>query len=343
MMKKKSGRVTLQQVADHAGVSRATASLIVRNSPSISEATKKKVQASMQELGYVYDRIAANLRSQSSSTIGVVVTDFANPYYSEFLTGVHHQLEKEGYTVFLATTFDSDAKQDKLLSTMLEHRVGGVILCPVSDNSPATVKKIRQWNVPIVTAVREIPDLHCDYVGINYEKGVEMAIDHLIENGHTRIAFLGGLSDSSAWKKRFEGYTAAHGKADLSIDETLIFQSPVTREGGAQALDASLKHDNPPTAVFCFNDLVAFGVMQRMRELNLQPGTDLSVVGFDNVLEAATFYPSLTTVESFPKHIGTNAANLLHKRIKDQAREEERIILEPELFVRTSSGKKPNL
>ncbi|MCM3788974.1 LacI family DNA-binding transcriptional regulator [Domibacillus indicus] len=339
MRMKKSGRVTLQQVADHAGVSRATASLIVRNSPSISEATRKKVLASMEELGYVYDRIAANLRSQSSSTIGVVVTDFANPYYSEFLTGVHHQLEKEGYTVFLATTFDSDTKQDNLLSTMLEHRVGGVILCPVSDNSPASIGKILQLDVPIVTAVREIPDLHCDYVGINYKKGVEMAIDHLIENGHTRIAFLGGISDSSAWKKRFEGYAAAHKKAGLAVDESLIFQSPVTREGGARTLDTSLKHEAPPTAVFCFNDLVAFGVMQRMRELNLQPGRDLSVVGFDNVLEAETFYPSLTTVEAFPKHIGINAADLLHKRIKDHMRDQERIILEPELFVRASSGK----
>jgi LacI family transcriptional regulator len=337
MSKKKSGRVTLQQVADHAGVSRATASLIVRNSPSISDATKKKVQGSMTELGYVYDRVAANLRSQSSSTIGLIITDIANPYYAELLTGVHHQLEKEGYTVFLGTTFDSDVKQDKLLSTMLEHRVGGVILCPVSDNSPKTVDRIRQWNIPIVTAVREIPNLHCDYVGINYEAGVEMAITHLIEKGHKRIAFLGGLSDSSAWKKRYEGYAKAHEQAGLSLDESLIFQSAVTREGGGKALNESLQHGQPPTAVFCFNDLVAFGVMQRMRELDLQPGEDLSVVGFDNVLEAATFYPPLTTVESFPKHIGINAANLLHERIKDNSREDQRIILEPELFVRSSS------
>ncbi len=83
---------------------------------------------------------------------------------------------------------------------MLEHRVGGVILCPVSDNSPESIDKILKLDVPIVTAVRETPDLPCDYVGINYEKGVEMAIDHLIENGHSRIAFLGGISDSSAWK-----------------------------------------------------------------------------------------------------------------------------------------------
>ncbi|OLN23055.1 LacI family transcriptional regulator [Domibacillus antri] len=337
MAKKKSGRVTLQQVADHAGVSRATASLIVRNSPSISDATKKKVQESMKELGYVYDRVAANLRSQSSSTIGLIITDIANPYYSELLTGVHQKLEEEGYTVFLGTTFDSDAKQDKLLSTMLEHRVGGVILCPVSDNSPATIERIRQWNIPIVTAVREIPDLHCDYVGIDYEKGVEMAITHLIEKGHNRIAFLGGLSDSSAWKKRFEGFVNAHEKAGLSVDDSLIFQSAVTREGGSKALDESLKHAEPPTAVFCFNDLVAFGVMQRMRELGLKPGEDMSVVGFDNVLEAATFYPPLTTVEAFPKHIGINAASLLHERIKDNSREEQRIILEPELFVRESS------
>ena len=114
MESKKKGRVTLQQVAEHAGVSRSTASLIVRNSPTIPEATHKKVLASMNELGYVYDRVAANLRSQSSTTIGIIITDIANTFYSDLLLGIHEELEKDGYTGLLGTTFNLLSKQEQL-------------------------------------------------------------------------------------------------------------------------------------------------------------------------------------------------------------------------------------
>src|SRR4051812_48447680 len=120
MKRKKGSRVTLKDVAEHAGVSRATASLIVRNSPNVSDQTRKKVLAAMDELGYVYDRVAANLRSKRSSTVGVIFTDIANTFFSDFLKGVTTTLEAEGYTVLLGTTFDSEEKQVRLLSTMLE-------------------------------------------------------------------------------------------------------------------------------------------------------------------------------------------------------------------------------
>ncbi|WP_088104456.1 LacI family DNA-binding transcriptional regulator [Halalkalibacter urbisdiaboli] len=339
-MKKKRQRVTLQQVAEHAGVSRATASLIVRNSPNISEPTRKKVLESMRELGYVYDRVAANLRSQRSNTIGLIITDVANPFFAELLVGVHHTLEADGYTVILGTTFDLDHKQEQLLSTMLEHRVGGVILCPVSKSDPETLNRLAQWDIPIVLAVREIPGVEYDYVGINYKAGTEMALNHLIKKGHRRIAFLGGLSESSAWQARKQGYCHALEQAGIEIDESLIVESAAAREGGAESINVVLQNQNPPTAVFCFNDLVAFGVMEGLREKGLTPGKDIDVVGFDNVREAALTNPSLTTISSFARLIGSNAAELLHKRILNSELERKHIILEPELEVRDSTGSK---
>ena len=162
MKQSKKGRVTLQQVAKHAGVSTSTASLIVRNNPRISEATRKKVLKSMHELGYVYDRIAANLRSQSSDTVGIIITDISNTFFSEFLIGVHDALDEVGYTVLLGTTFDSVAKQDHLLSTMMEHRVGGLILCPVSESSQDTIERLNEIDTPMVLAVRELPGVNSD-------------------------------------------------------------------------------------------------------------------------------------------------------------------------------------
>lgn len=330
-------RVTLQDVANHAGVSRATASLIVRGSSKIAEKTKQKVLNSMHELGYVYDRVAANMRSQSSSTVGLIITDIANPFYAELLRGVHHSLEEAGYTVFLGTTFDSDVKQEQLISRMLEHRVGGIILCPVSESSKNSIERVKSIDIPLVLAVREIENVSCDYVGIDYEVGAQMAVNHLIHRGHRRIAFLGGTSHSTAWKERRNGYCSALKQAGLDIDETLIVESPVTREGGMGAIRKVLFQAKPPTAAFCFNDLVAHGVMLGLNDAGLKPGQDLAVVGFDNNNEAPLYNPPLTTVSSYARLIGSQAAILLHQRIVNQDRENQRIILQPELVVRKSS------
>lgn len=335
MMQKK--RVTLQDVAEHAGVSRATASLIVRGSPKIAEKTRKKVLDSMRELGYVYDRIAANMRSQNSSTVGLIITDVANPYYAELLRGVHNTLEEAGYIVFLGTTFDSDPKQEQLISRMLEHRVGGMILCPVSDSSPESIERIKNIDIPLVLAVRELEDISCDYVGIDYAVGAQMAVNHLILKGHQRIAFLGGTSESSAWKERRRGYERALQHAGIELDPSLIIESPVTREGGMSTVRKALLETKPPTAAFCFNDLVAHGVMLGLNEAGLQAGKDMAIVGFDNNNEAPLYNPPLTTVSSYARLIGSQAASLLHQRMVNHDRENQRIILQPELIVRSSS------
>ncbi|MFB7641713.1 LacI family DNA-binding transcriptional regulator [Peribacillus butanolivorans] len=337
MKQPKKGRVTLQQVAKHAGVSTSTASLIVRNNPRISEATRKKVLKSMRELGYVYDRIAANLRSQSSDTVGIIITDISNTFFSEFLIGVHDALEEVGYTVLLGTTFDSVTKQDQLLSTMLEHRVGGLILCPVSESTQETINRLNEIDTPFVLAVRELPEVNSDYVGINYPEGARIAVNHLIEKGHKRIAFLGGIRESSTWIERMEGYREALSKAGLEVDESLMIDSAPTREGGLEAVFKVLNNPDPPTAIFCFSDLIAFGVMQGLRMKGLIPGQDIDIVGFDNVPVAEIYHPPLTTVSSFPQLMGKEAANLLHQKMVNIDHEQQRIILNPELIIRESS------
>ncbi|WP_342603925.1 LacI family DNA-binding transcriptional regulator [Peribacillus sp. FSL E2-0159] len=337
MKQSKKGRVTLQQVAKHAGVSTSTASLIVRNNPRISEATRKKVLKSMHELGYVYDRIAANLRSQSSDTVGIIITDISNTFFSEFLIGVHDALDEVGYTVLLGTTFDSVAKQDHLLSTMMEHRVGGLILCPVSESSQDTIERLNEIDTPMVLAVRELPGVNSDYVGIDYPEGARIAVDHLLGKGHKRIALLGGIKESSTWIERMEGYREALSRAGLEVDESLVIDSAPTREGGLKAVLKVLENPNPPTAIFCFSDLIAFGVMQGLMMKGFTPGKDIDIVGFDNVPVAEIYHPPLTTISSFPRRIGKEAANLLYQQMEKIEREQQRIILNPELIIRESS------
>jgi LacI family transcriptional regulator len=291
----------------------------------------------MHELGYVYDRIAANLRSQSSDTVGIIITDISNTFFSEFLIGVHDALDEVGYTVLLGTTFDSVAKQDHLLSTMMEHRVGGLILCPVSESSQDTIERLNEIDTPMVLAVRELPGVNSDYVGIDYPEGARMAIDHLLGKGHKRIALLGGIKESSTWIERMEGYREALSRAGLEVDESLVIDSAPTREGGFEAVLKVLENPNPPTAIFCFSDLIAFGVMQGLMMKGITPGKDIDIVGFDNVPVAEIYHPPLTTISSFPRRIGKEAANLLYQQMEKIEREQQRIILNPELIIRESS------
>lgn len=334
---KKKTRVTLEQVAKHAGVSTTTASLIMRKSKTISSATRDKVLASMDELGYVYDRVAANLRSKSSTTIGLIITEIANPYFSELVNGVNQKLDAQGYTVLLGATSGSLNKQNLLLSTMLEYRVGGVILCPVADSSIEIVKRFEQWDIPLILVTNDMAGVNRDYVSVDYIAGARQAVEHLLRQGHRRIAFLGGPTASSSWQARKQGYVNALNQAGIEIDESLISGSPMSREGGLEALGKVLLNPDPPTAIFCFSDVIAFGVMVGLKEAGLAPGKDIAVVGFDNVKEAATSSPSLSTVSSSPQLVGNYAADLLYQRIMGLEEDPKRIVIQPELIIRNSS------
>ncbi len=331
-------RVTLQQVAAHAGVSRATASLILRGSSQISDSTRDKVMKSMHELGYVYDRVAANLRSHRSSTVGLIITEIANPFFAELLVGVHQELDDFGYSVILGTTFDLMSKQERLLASMLEYRAGGVILCPVSESSYEVVDILQQWDIPVVLVAKELPGAKCDYVGVDNVHGAELAVEHLVNLGHHRIAFLGGPTESSPWRERKQGYYNILRKFGLEIIDSLIFPSPATREGGIDAIKRALSLPSLPTAAFCFNDVVAIGVMQGLMNSDLYPGKDMAIVGFDDIPEVSIFTPGLTTISSSPRLIGKYAAQLLHKRMFNLGTDDtQRIILNPELIIRDST------
>lgn len=335
-------RVTLLQVAENAGVSRATASLALRGSPNISEATREKVKASMEQLGYVYDRVAANLRSRTSTTVGLIIMELANPFYSELLVGIHHELDKSGHTVILGTTFDSYAIQERLLSTMLENRVGGVILSAVPGSPSEPIERFNRLGIPLVLVGRKLPDANCDYVGVDNRLGGQIATGYLIRKGHQRIAFLGGFSQLSSRQGRKEGYDYALSQAGLDPDVTLVVETPATREGGIDGIQKLLTLPSPPTAVFCYNDTIAIGAMMKMREMGFIPGKDMAIVGFDDIPEAQIFSPKITTVSSMTRLMGVNAASLLHARMDGSEIPPQTIILEPSLVIRESCGYFPS-
>ena len=334
-------RVTLSDVAADAGVSRATASLVLRGSPLVSDRTREHVRASMQKLGYVYNRAAASLRAQRSHTVGLAVTDITNPFFAELAVGIEAHLDEARYTVLLTNTAEKLDKQDRLLATMHGYQIDGLLLCPARGTTLESLEHLRQWGLPFVLITRYLPGSEVDYVGPDNVAGAAMAVEHLLDLGHRHIAFVGGPPDSSARHDRLTGYRHALAGHGLTPDETLSLTSPVTREGGYAAMQTLLARPDPPTAALCYNDVVAFGAMLALQAAGLTPGHDVSIVGFDNIADSALWQPALTTVSITPHQIAEEAVHLLLNRIAHPNEDARQIVLPPELIVRDSSGPPP--
>lgn len=329
--------ITLQDVANDAGVSKTTASLVVRGSQSISDATTRKVLESIERLGYVYDRAAANLRSRNSSSVGIIISDITNPFFAELLAGANDQLDEYGYAILLGITYESKTKQDQLIDTMLENRVGGLILFPVANTPPHTIKKLQNLNIPVVLVGRDLRGANIDYVGVENKLAAKIATQLLIKSGHNRIAFLGGIPNTLTYLDRLAGYKGTLKDNGLNIDKSLIITGPQSRYGGHIVISNLLKLPDPPRAILCYNDIVALGAMERLHSVGLVPGKDVAVVGFDNIHEAALSRPKLTTVAADIRQAGKESAKVLYKRSLCLDAALIRVILSPQIIVRESS------
>lgn len=340
---KSKNRITLIDVAEDAGVSRATVSLVLRDSPLVAEETRARVQNSIRKLGYVYNRAAASLRTQRSLTVGLIISDISNPFFAELTLGIEAHLDESNYLALLSNTSEQTDKQDRILDTLQEQQADGVLLCPAQGTNFEALKRLREWRLPFVLVVRYLPGIEADYVGADNALGAKLAVEHLVKLGHRRIAFIGGAPDSSARRDRVSGYYHALQNYNLKIDDSLLITSPVTRTGGREAVLALLKRPDPPTATLCYNDIVAFGVMLGLQSAGHVPGKDFSVVGFDDIKEAALQHPPLTTVSISPRQIGKEAAQLLLERVANPADPARQIILPPRLIIRESSRPHPDL
>ena len=219
---------------------------------------------------------------------------------------------------------------------MRERRADGIMLCPARGTPPETIVRYSR-QLPTILITRYLAGVEVDYVGIDNELGARRATEHLIERGHRRIAFICGSNESSARQDRLLGMISILEKYRIPLDESLMFNSPVTRKGGYTAIQKVVDGVNPPTAVLCYNDVVAFGVMLGLRNCNLEPGRDVAVVGFDDVSEASLWNPSLSTVSATPTQMGQQAASLLLKRIEQPDRPAQQVILPSTLIIRASS------
>ena len=333
-------RVTVIDVAHAAGVSKSTVSLVLQGSSLVNEATRAKVSAVIRELGYVYNRGAANLRQSSakSKIIGVIVNDLTNSFFAELAVGIDMVVQSAGYVQFLSNSAESLDRQQELIASMREHGITGLIVSPARGTKAADLNPLTAGGIPVVVTVRNVPGAKVSTLMSDNVAGVRLAAEHLIELGHRRIGFLGGFADTAVHAERLRGYREALAAAGLPETDELVVSSAPSRAGGVAAIERALALASPPTAALCFNDAVAFGVCDGLRARRLEPGADFAVIGFDDVIEAQTAVPALTTVSVDPQGMGRRAANQLLKQINAGTTDGEAIVTSVRLVVRESCG-----
>jgi LacI family transcriptional regulator len=331
-------RVTLLDIAADAGVSRATASLVIRNVSSVADGTRKRVLKSIKRLGYVYHSGAANLRTQRSNAVGLIVSDITNPFFAEASVGIEGRLAASNYVTLLGNTSEDRAKEDQVLKTMREFPAQGILICPALERQASGGASALAGLLPIVSFARRVPGL--DYAGVDDAYGAQLAVEYLCKLNHRRIAFIGGSSNSPIGQERIEGYRKALTLSGLEFDPLLVIPSTPTRRGGFDSVQRFLQLEDRPTAALCFNDVVALGVMQALQMAGIKVGSGFGVIGFNNIPDAAYSVPGLTTVDTSPRQLGETAAELLLKRIEQPDAPTRTVILQPRLIVRESCGAK---
>jgi LacI family transcriptional regulator len=307
-----SGRpTTIVDIARAAGVSKSTVSLVLKGSNLVKPETRARVEDVIERFGYVYNRGAANLRTASSSFVGMVISDLTNPFFCELAVGIEEGLYQLGFVPILANTNEDTERQAQVLRSMREHGVGGIIMSPARGTDAWMLANLYSRTMPMVITMRRIIGSPLPYVGPDNQAGARRAVEHLIGLGHRRIGFLGGYSTMTTQQERIAGWRDAILGASLPFDEGLVFESMPTRDGGRRAIEAALASPAPPTAVICYNDIVAMGATRALSTRGLKPGRDMAVVGFDDIDEAEHNAPPLTTVSAETRLMGARCAESL--------------------------------
>ncbi len=358
MAEHRKKKVSQTVIAEDAGVSRATVSLVMRNSDLVTPDTRERVLAAAKRLGYI---VPARTKASGGSRgiIGIVFPDITNVFYSSLLVGINEFFdEKQEYTLFFNSTFDLLDKQQRFLRDLSHFNLRGLIISPAVGTTPKDLEWLKDSGVELVFCPRSIEGVDVSVVDCDYKLGAYTATTHLIENNHRRIAFLGGREGISPFEDRLTGYKMALAANGIPFDESIKIVGPVTRSWGRQAVSELLSRPDPPTAILCYNDTIARGVLQGLDDLHLTLGRDVAVVGFDNTddlgsnnISSVSFfvpkaeisnphYDYFTSVSAGPYQWGYEAAKILYRQITGLSRESVRVLLPQQLIVRASSNRR---
>ncbi len=323
-MARRSGgkkRPTQADVARIAGVSQAMVSYIVNENDTVSipDETRQRILDAMAAVGYVPNFTARRLRSSKTYTIAGVIPDITNPFYPDFERGIQDIVDRHGYDLTMYNTDGTLARERRCLDSMLQGRVDGVVGVFFHLRVPELVSLINQGiHVVRLEAVPKKPGpVPLDNIYIDNIAASRMAVEYLINRGHSRIAMLTSLEGPARFREH--GYREALAANRIPFAEELISVGAFSEDGGYQAMNELLQKGIRPTAVMAANDLMAMGAMIAIREFDLAIPESISVIGFDDIPTAKLVYPALTTVAQFQRDLGQRAAELLMERVQGGA------------------------
>jgi DNA-binding LacI/PurR family transcriptional regulator len=322
----------MEDVARLAGVSRALVSLVIRDSPKVSERSRRDVLAAAERLGYRPNLLARNLASRRTMTVGVLLNDLHNPFFAEVADGILEAADRTDYRVLFSTGRRRPADEARAVEAFLELRVDGIIL--VSPHIPAGRVEAAADAVPLVAVCRALRSHAVDTVSNDEQVGADLAVEHLVHLGHEHIVHVDGGAGAGGPPRR-AGYRRAmrrHGLSDR------IVHGDFTEESGSRAVSELLADGDLPTAIFAANDVSAVGALDRLEEAGLRVPEDVSLIGYDNTGLAAMHHMSLTTIDQPRAEMGRLAVSTLLERIGRSRTDVVNHAVLPSLVVRRSTA-----
>lgn len=325
-------RVGMMEVARHAGVSVATVSHVVNGSRPVSADTKRRVTEAMAELGYVRNGTARQLRLGRSDTVGAIVLDMSNPYFTELASGIEDRLRQDNGTLILTSSDEDVDREAYLLDLLAEQGVRGIVITP-ARSSTVHVEHLRRLGIPVVVMASDQAESDVPTVGLDDVAGGRIGVGHLIEQGHRVIAFINDSHDLPHCAARWQGAMEAVAASREPVQLVEVFIEEHGSAGGEQAMDQLLARTPPVTAAFCYNDVTALGVMRAVRKAGLTVPENVAVLGYDDVYFAGELTVPLSSIRQPNRRMGWAAADIL----LDPPTDIPHVVFQPELIVREST------
>ncbi|MFZ5924353.1 MAG: LacI family DNA-binding transcriptional regulator [Bacillota bacterium] len=332
-------RVTLRDVAERAGVSVCTASLVLsgKDEGRVSESTRGRVRAVARGLDYKPDLIARGLKTRQTYLFGLVIESAVTSFFADVIQGIQDVSEQEGYNMLLYTTNDDSHKEARFLQVLKERDVDGIIVSPSSTRNISFLNELYEGGTAVVGVLNVSDKARYAQISVDNFHGGFIATEHLINLGHRRIAHLSAQDEGfDQGRDRFRGYVEALCRYGIELDDTLVINADYDWEQGYSAARKLLAMKDPPTAIFACSDMGAWGAMRAVRELGLSVPGDVAIVGYDNLSIAPQLEVPLTTVDQPKYEIGRMSMLALldamtFREVQDQ-------VITPRLVVRQSTG-----
>jgi LacI family transcriptional regulator len=327
--------ITIIDVAREAGVSYGTVSRVINDSPNVKSETRERVKGVISRLGFVGNRSARSLVSGHSHVIGLLIPDLGTAYIGEIIRGVDTELETSLYNLMLYTTHRKEAKESGYISSLIQSGVDGVIL--ILPRNPANyLDKLRALRFPYVLVDHQGIDDQGPAVGAANFQGAFDATEYLISLGHHRIAFITGSMDLGCSQERLAGYRSSLEKHNILINPEWIIEGDFEQAAGYNGAKTLMSLSNRPTAIFSSNDMMAFGVMNAVRDMGQKIPGDISVIGFDDIFQSSQTMPGLSTIRQPLELMGRLATKMLIEMINENEIKTGKVELPTHLIVRGS-------